>query len=86
MMVQATVVWLAFDAGLLKVHEGLALAQFPKIEEYPNTEISKKVGASIRGTLNMLFGKDHLLSNAGKWSRYFWNRGLALAPCEVSDG
>jgi hypothetical protein len=39
MMVQATAMWLAFDSGVLKVSEGLALASFPEIEEYPYTEL-----------------------------------------------
>jgi len=77
---------LAFEADLLKVQAGLAFAQFPKIEEYPDTEISRQVGASIRATLNMLFSRDHLFHNSQQWSRYFWNRGLLLTPCEDSDG
>lgn len=34
-MVQATATWLAFDAERLKVSAGLALADFPRIEDYP---------------------------------------------------
>lgn len=34
-MVQATATWLAFDANRLKVSTGLALADFPRIEDYP---------------------------------------------------
>lgn len=85
MMVQATVIWLAFDAGVLKVQKGLSLAQFPEIERYPDTEISKKVGGAIRSSLNMFFGQEQLYSQASPWPRYFWNRGLALTPCELSD-
>ena len=85
MMVQATVIWLAFDAGVLKVREGLSLAQFPEIERYPDTEISKKVGGAIRSSLNMFFGQEQLYSHASPWPRYFWNRGLALTACELSD-
>lgn len=50
MMVQATVVWLAFDAGALKVRKGLSLAQLPEIEHYPDTELSKRVGGAIRSS------------------------------------
>jgi len=85
MMVQATVIWLAFDAGVLKVQEGLSLAQFPEIEHYPDTELSRKVGGAIRSSLNMFFGEEQLYYPASPWPRYFWNRGLALTPCELSD-
>jgi hypothetical protein len=80
--VQATVVYLAFDAGLLRVKEGLALAQFPEIEDYPLTEISKRVAGSIRATINMFMGQDIFVPKAG-WPKEFWNRSYALSPCEV---
>lgn len=85
MMVQATAIWLAFDSGVLKVQQGLALAQFPEIEHYPDTEISKRVGGAIRASLNGFFGQEQLYSHASSWPQYFWNRGLALSPCELSN-
>jgi hypothetical protein len=85
MMVQATVVWLAFDAGMLKVQKGFALAQFPEIEHYPDTEISRKAGSGIRASLNMFFGQGELCPRSSTWPQYFWNRGLTLTPCEFSD-
>ncbi len=84
-MVQATFIWLAFDSGVLKVKKGLALAQFPEIEHYPDTEISRKIGGSIRASLNGFFGDEQFYPQASLWPRYFWNRGLALTPCELSD-
>ncbi len=85
MMVQATAIWLAFDAGVLKVREGLALSQFPEIERYPETELSRKVGGAIRAALNMFFGEGALARTSSSWPQYFWNRGLVLSDCEVSD-
>ena len=85
MMVQATAIWLAFDADVLKVNEGLALASFPEIERYPETELSKKVGSSVRATLNMLIGSEYNHSNEYNWPIYFWNRGLVIDECEFSD-
>jgi hypothetical protein len=86
MLIQATVIWLAFDADVLKVAQGLALAQFPEIERYPDTELSQKVGSGVRATLNMLFGSDHHYSDKYAWPGYFWNRGLAIEKCEFPDG
>lgn len=85
MMIQATAISLAFDAGVLKVARGLALAQFPKIEDYPETDLSRKIGGSIRSTLNMMFGAEDRHSVDNKWSTYFWNRGLEISPCEFAD-
>ena len=85
MMAQATAIWLAFDANRLKVSSNLALAQFPKIEEYPASDISMRVGASIRSTLNMMFGDQNLMASSGDWPVAFWNRGLELEPCEGLD-
>ncbi len=47
-MVQATAIWIAFDSGRLKVSSDLALASFPRIEDYPATELSQRIGASSR--------------------------------------
>ncbi|MDX6463699.1 MAG: hypothetical protein QOE55_7396 [Acidobacteriaceae bacterium] len=84
MMVQATAIWLAFDADILKVTSDLSLARFPEIERYPDTEISLKIGASIRAGLNVFFGSQIHYSDA-TWPGYFWNRGLAIEPCELSQ-
>jgi len=83
MMVQATAIWLAFDADLLKVTSDLSLARFPEIEHYPDTEISQKIGGSIRAGLNMFFGSGTRYSDAS-WPDYFWNPGLAIEPCEIN--
>jgi hypothetical protein len=80
MMFQATLVYLAFDAGTLKVAKGLPLAEFPKIQDYPDTELSRRIGGSVRATLNMMFGSGY----PQPWSAYFWNRGLQLDECEFN--
>jgi hypothetical protein len=82
MLVQATAVWIAFDAGKLKVASHLALADFPKIQDYPGTERSQEVAASIRATLNQLFGETRWMASEAGWPVAFWNRGLEIEPCE----
>lgn len=81
-MVQATATWLAFDAERLKVSAGLALADFPRIEDYPKTDQSQRIAASIRATLNQMFGELDLMASGTNWPIAFWNRGLELEPCE----
>lgn len=81
-MAQATATWLAFDAERLKVSAGLALADFPRIEDYPKTDQSQRIAASIRATLNQMFGDLDLMASGTGWPIAFWNRGLELQPCE----
>jgi hypothetical protein len=83
-MVQATMVWLAFDADLLKVAKHLPLAKFPEIEKYPNTELSQEIASGIRGSVHMFFVPPHYVESAD-WPRYFWNRGLEIDPCYFED-
>lgn len=85
MMVQATAIWVAFDSGRLKVNSDLALASFPRIEEYPTTELSRRVGGSIRSTLNLMFGESQFMASDGRWPVDFWNQGLLLQPCEFKN-
>jgi hypothetical protein len=81
-MAQATATWLAFDSDRLKVSAGLALADFPRIEDYPDTEQSQRIAASIRATLNQMFGEIDMMASGTDWPVAFWNRGLELEPCE----
>ena len=82
-MVQATATWLAFDAKQLKVSAGLALADFPRIEDYPKTYQSQRIAASIQATLNQMFGEVDLMASGTGWPIAFWNRGFELEPCEI---
>lgn len=81
-LTQATAIWLAFDADRLKVSTGLALADFPRIEDYPNTEQSQWIAGSIRAMLNPMFGEVDLMASGTDWPVAFWNQGLKLEPCE----
>jgi len=84
-MVQATAIWIAFDSGRLKVASHLSLASFPKIEDYPATELSQRIAAAIRATLNQMFGDEQMMASKGQWPIDFWNRGLELQVCEYGD-
>lgn len=81
MRVQATVIYLGFANDFLRVAKGLALADFPEIEKYPDTDRSKEVASSIRATINSIVGVvDDPEFNT--WSKYFWNRGIEIEPCQ----
>ncbi len=81
MRAQATALYLAFDAGFLKVAANSALADFPEVSIYPTTERSKQVAAAVRAALNGLT----IRLEASRWPDYFWNRGLELEPCELAE-
>jgi hypothetical protein len=80
-MAQASYTWLAFDADVLKVSPGLALAEFPKVEDYPDTELSKRIASSIRAGLHGFFNPPHYTETPAAWVNYFWNRGVEISPC-----
>jgi hypothetical protein len=84
MRVQATVLYIGFVNDFIKVQEGLALADFPEIEKYPDTERSMEVAASIRATINVM-SFEYKENNYINWSTYFWNRGLEIEPCQQMD-
>ncbi|HLC43054.1 MAG TPA: hypothetical protein VJO34_15685 [Methylomirabilota bacterium] len=85
-LAQASAIYIAFVAGWLKVFEGLALANFPAVAQFPDTEESIRVASSVRAATYALLG-----TNAGfreeqaVWPRYFWNRGLYLEPCTLRN-
>jgi hypothetical protein len=79
--VQASAVYFAFVAGCLKAATGTSLADFPEVENYPNTEPSQAVASSIRATLNFLYG-DARERFPTQWPANFWNRALELEECQ----
>jgi hypothetical protein len=79
-MAQASLTRFGFDSDMLKVAPHLTLAQLPRIEEYPDTDFSHQLAASIRAGLVMFFVEPHY-PPASAWPAYFWNRGLQISPC-----
>ena len=78
---QANAIYICFVLGKLQVTKNSALANFPEIENYPSTEESKKIAASIRASINGFIGLD-LGAPITDWPDYFWNRGLEIDKCE----
>ncbi len=82
-LVQAQAVYMAFASERLHVTQGLALADFPEVVNYPDTERSLEVGASICATVNMLAGHNLLDFREDGWVQYFWLRSLELHPLDL---
>lgn len=67
------------------VHPGSALLNWRALESYPDDENARGIGALCRSAMNMMFIHPLYQPNAW-WPDYFWNRGLELEPCTISDG
>lgn len=78
--IQADAVYIGFTVGKLVVSPDVSLARFPEVQYYPNTEVSKQIAASIRATVNTIFGID-VIKDGLSWPTYFWNHGLELEKC-----
>jgi hypothetical protein len=79
-LIQAQAIYLGFVLGRLHVKEGLALGDFREVENYPKTEKSLTVGASICAAVNMLAGSMLPKYTEDPWAQYFWKRSLDLRP------
>lgn len=78
--IHANAVYIGFTVGKLVVSPDASLARFPEVQYYPKTEISKQVAASIRATVNAIFGNE-VIKDGLSWPTYFWNHGLELEKC-----
>ncbi len=78
---QANAVYIAFVTDMLIVDSKTSLANFPAIADYPETDESIRIAASVRATTTTFFGFEQD-KKSSPWSTYFWNRGLELESCE----
>jgi|SRR5579872_2649222 len=84
-LIQAQALYLGFILGKLRVKKGLALADFPEVQNYPNSEKSLKVGAAICSAANMVAGSMLPKYPEDDWVQYFWKRSLDLRPLDFSQ-
>lgn len=84
-LIQAQAIYMAFISGRAHVKSDLALADFPEVENYPSTEKSIEVGASICASVNMLAGIALPKYPDDAWVQYFWKRSLELSPLDFSS-
>lgn len=81
----ASAIYAAFCLDILKVNSHVSLANFPEVEKYPSTELSKLVASSCRATSLQMVGHHVIQAHLTVWSSYFWNRGLELEPIDWSS-
>ena len=75
---QATVVYIFLINDRLTVAPHVGLANLPAIQEYPMTDESQRVAASVRSAVTGLLSLDI----PAVWRNSFWNQGRSLGPCE----
>jgi len=83
---QANAIYVGFAVNKLVVNKGLALANFPAIQHYPDTDESKAIASAVRAMVTGMVG--HLREPSAEvrpWPAYFWRRGLELSPCELPE-
>lgn len=80
----ALAIYATFALDMLRVDPSVSLSKFPEVENYPHTEISIRVAASVRSTCLMLVGSNVVEPKLFDWLSYFWNTGLLLEPIDWS--
>jgi hypothetical protein len=78
---QSQAVYISMATDSLAIPEGSLLARIEEVKNYPHTDLSRQVGASVCAMCNglMIMNREH---SQGEWVDYFWNRGLEIDACE----
>jgi len=79
----ANVVYSLFVLDRLKIVKDSPMTQFTKIQEYPDTEISRMIASSLRASINAFYGLDMFDKDNSSWAKDFWNRGIEIEPCKL---
>ena len=84
-LMQANAIYLLGCQGKLFIKEGLSLGNLEELRNYPETEESKIVGASVCSASSMLLMmKPEDDEQKWSWPNYFWERNLQLKPIDLS--
>lgn len=76
------IIYYNFVLGNLVVDSNSSLAQFPKLSDYPHTELSKMIASSVRASSNVIINEPLVMFNS-TWTNYFWNTGIIIEPCTI---
>lgn len=82
-LMQAQAVYTLGASGRLFIKEGSSLGNLDELRFYPHTTESKRVGASVCATCNMVV-RHSLDGHDSGWASYFWRRGFEIDPCDYS--
>lgn len=79
----ANVIYSMFELGRMKIPANSIMTQFPKIQEYPNSDISRLIASALRATINVLYNEKMFDKEKSTWAKEFWNRGIEIEPCSL---
>lgn len=79
----ANVVYSLFVLNRLSITSDSPMTQFSKIQEYPDTEISRLIASSLRASINALYKMEMLDKDNSRWAKDFWNRGIEIEACKL---
>lgn len=83
-IMQSHAVYAGLVSGKLQVHKDAHLGNLNELKNYPDTDESKKVGASVCAAVNIFI--DALVPDFKKdsWALYFWERSYELRPLNLN--
>ena len=81
MWVQCTFVYALFASGGIKATDASQIPDFNLMSEYPETDPSRALGASVRAHANLCLAD----TVDSRWSQDFWKKGRAMSQCSVED-
>ncbi len=84
MFTQSTAVYIGLVTDVIHVQAKDSLANIQAMVDYPKTEESRLVGANVRACITGILGT-MINTKPTTWSRYFWNQGLKIEPCNVKS-
>lgn len=79
----ANIIYSLFLSNRIEVDQNSILTKLPKIQDYPNTELSRVIASNLRACINALYSKEHFDGHSSNWANSFWNTGIKLEPCKI---
>lgn len=81
---QAGLVYLVGCQGKLYLRDNSMIGNLETLVDYPETDESRKVGASVCSASTGIIQMQHIgLREDTLWSHYFWRRNLELKPVNI---
>jgi|JI10StandDraft_1071094.scaffolds.fasta_scaffold55819_3 hypothetical protein len=79
-IMQSHVIYAGFVSGKLNVVKGTSLGDLNELSNYPDTEESKMVGASVCSAVNSCVYNLSPEFKNGTWAVYFWEKSYEFRP------
>lgn len=83
MKVQGIWIGTLMTTGQYRIADEVEFGDINDIFDYPDTEDSRKIGSSVRASVNAMHGvsMEDDSSNQSEWTIRFWDRGFEVSEC-----